>query len=254
MKQKTVRFSRQEKLRFLAFVVLLELMIIIFIACANTFGTTAFVLFYNLGYGLLISTIVPLIYIYRKSLPLSELGMKKFGAKQALVALAFIAFSIGGQSIPLITEGAQLQWDLLIVGFLPLVMTTFFEEFLFRGFMQTQIEKRFGVAPALLVSSLAFSLYHLGYPGYRNIEDIALLAVVGLGFALAYKLSGNNLLVAYLVNLPNALLTYMLHSSQFPTFNNGAIIASAITIVCVAIVFFVYRRKFSVVRHTRKKL
>ena len=47
-------------------------------------------------------------------------------------------------------------------------------------------------------------------------EDILLLFAVGIGFAAAYKLSGNNLIVAYFVNLPNAFVTYMLKFKQFP--------------------------------------
>ena len=33
------------------------------------------------------------------------------------------------------------------MGIIPLIMTTFFEEFLFRGFFQNKFEKDFGVLP-----------------------------------------------------------------------------------------------------------
>lgn len=97
-------------------------------------------------------------------------------------------------------------------------MTTFFEEFLFRGFMQSWFEKLFGSIWAILLSALMFSIYHLGYPGFRQIDDILLLFVVGIGFAVAFKISGNNLFISYFVNLPNAFIRYILKPEQFPTF------------------------------------
>ena len=108
--------------------------------------------------------------------------------------------------------GEQIPWHLLPLGIVPLIMTTFFEEFLFRGFVQSRAEQQFGCLPAILISGTMFSLYHLGYPGFRAWEDLLLLFTVGLGFAAAYRLSGNNLIVSYFVNLPNAFVTYILRS------------------------------------------
>ena len=119
------------------------------------------------------------------------------------------------------------------MGVIPLIMTTFFEEFLFRGFIQTRIEKRYGWLIAILVSGLMFSLYHLGYPGFRTWGDILLLFAVGIGFACAYKLSGNNLIVAYFVNLPNAFVTYILKCNQFPIMSTSSTIAAIVTIAVI---------------------
>ena len=123
------------------------------------------------------------------------------------------------------------------MGIIPLIMTTFFEEFLFRGFFQNKFEKEFGSITAILVSGLMFSLYHVGYPRFRTFEDILLLFVVGIGFATAYKLSGNNLIVAYFVNLPNAFVTYMLKFEQFPKMTMSSTIASIITLCIIVVVF-----------------
>ncbi len=102
-----------------------------------------------------------------------------------------VAVSVGGQLVPIAISGGTIPWNLLSKGALPLVMTTFFEEFLFRGFAQNRLEKDYGVFPAILISGLMFSLYHVGYPGFRTFGDILLLFVVGVGFAIVYKFSGN---------------------------------------------------------------
>lgn len=128
------------------------------------------------------------------------------------------------------------------MGIVPLIITTFFEEFLFRGFFQNKFEKEFGTIIAILVSGLMFSLYHIGYPRFRTIEDILLLFAVGIWFATAYKLSGNNLIVAYFVNLPNAFVTYMLKYEQFPKMTMSSTISSIITLCIIVVVFIMPMR------------
>ncbi|MCL0049041.1 CPBP family intramembrane metalloprotease, partial [Dehalococcoidia bacterium] len=60
--------------------------------------------------------------------------------------------------------------DVLIYTSIALVMSTLFEEVFFRGFLQTRFEKAFGIFPAIVLSGLTFSLYHLGYPAYRDFN------------------------------------------------------------------------------------
>ena len=228
--------------KLLLLVLIVELLLIAAIALANVVGRPAFYLFYNIGYGVLLSVLVPLWHMYRQGEGLGSSGMGHVGARQILVMLAFAVFSIGGQAIPLVMNHTQLDWALLPMCLLPLVMTTFFEEFLFRGFFQVRLEKAFGLVPALLISGAMFSLYHVGYPGFRNIQDLLLLFAVGTGFGLAFKLGGNSLFTAYFVNLPNALLTYMLKSNQFPVFDGHTSIYAACTIVLIIAVFAIGRK------------
>ena len=94
---------------------------------------------------------------------------------------------------------------------------------------------------AILISGLMFSLYHIGYPGFRTFGNILLLFAVGIGFAVAYKLSGNNLIVAYFVNLPNTFVTYILKFEQFPIMKTSSIIAGIITLRIIIVVFILLR-------------
>ena len=228
-----------KKLLFPGVAITIELLVIAAIAMACAFSGLLFYFFYNAIYGLLLSVLVPLIYVWRKKESAASLGIAPMRAKQIIVVSVFVVLSIGGQSIPLAIEGTGLQWNYLLIGFVPLVMTTFFEELLFRGFLQTQFEKLFGAIPAIILSGLFFSLYHLGYPGFRTISDLAVLFAVGVGFALAYKLSGNNLAAAYLVNLPNALLTYMLKYEQFPVFDSYSVVFALVSIIAVCVIMLI---------------
>ena len=228
-----------KKLLFPGVAITIELLVIAAIAMACAFSGLLFYFFYNAIYGLLLSVLVPLIYVWRKKESAASLGIAPMRAKQVIVVSVFVVLSIGGQSIPLIIEGTGLQWNYLLIGFVPLVMTTFFEELLFRGFLQTRFEKLFGAIPAIILSGLFFSLYPLGYPGFRTISDLAVLFAVGVGFALAYKLSGNNLAAAYLVNLPNALLTYMLKYEQFPVFDSYSVVFALVSIIAVCVIMLI---------------
>ena len=176
-----------------------------------------------------------------------EMGMKKLGGRQILVLCTFCLFSVGGQIIPKLAAGERLPWERLSIAVLPLVMTTFFEEFFFRGFAQARLEKQFGSAAAVVASGLLFSLYHLGYPGFRSVGDLALLLAVGIGFALAFRLSGNDFFVAYFVNLPNAFLTYLFKQEQFPhmTAQSTAWAGAAIAALAAILLVFAKHRQTS---------
>uniref|UniRef100_UPI004057967C CPBP family intramembrane glutamic endopeptidase n=1 Tax=Agathobacter sp. TaxID=2021311 RepID=UPI004057967C len=231
------------KTQLIIFCVVLEMLLIGAVSVANINPTPIlYFLFYNLLYGVVLSFLLP-VYLMRKGKEnVASVGIKKLGIRQIIVLFAFVIFSVGGQLIPLLVAGEHIAWNVLPMGIVPLIMTTFFEEFLFRGFIQTRIEKRYGWLIAILVSGLMFSLYHLGYPGFRTFGDILLLFAVGIGFACAYKLSGNNLIVAYFVNLPNAFVTYILKFNQFPIMSTSSTIVAIITIVLIVAIVYIMLR------------
>ena len=224
------------RFKVLIIAILIEIFVIMSIATANFLGGNSFYLFYNVIYGLIISILVPILIVNKGGDNLSSIGIKKLDLRGACIAVIFIILSIGGQLIPIYINSVDIKFELLKAGLVPLIMTTFFEEFLFRGFMQGRIEKSYGSVMAVILSGIFFSLYHLGYPGFRDVNDILLLYAVGVVFALAYKLSGNNLIVSYFVNLPNALLTYALKSNQFPEFSSYTTPFAAATIIAIVII------------------
>ena len=222
---------------------ILEVLLVLCVGGANLLLKPIYYFcFYNVLYGILFSFLIPLFLLRKEKNVFDFLGIKTLGKKQVFILVVFIAFSVGGQIIPIVAKGGIIPWDLLPMGIVPLIMTTFFEEFLFRGFFQNKFEKEFDTITAILISGLMFSLYHVGYPRFRTFEDILLLFAVGIGFAAAYKLSGNNLIVAYFVNLPNAFVTYMLKFEQFPKMTMYSTMASIITLCIILVVFIMLVR------------
>lgn len=234
---------KNKKLKIIFLCCACEAAIVAFVAIANFFDNSIYNIFYNLFYGIGTSVLFPLLILRKENATLETLGIKKLGARQIVVLALFAAFSVGGQVIPKMLAGETLRWNVLPVAILPLVMTTFFEEFLFRGFLQTRLEKQFGAVIAIIVSGLLFALYHLGYPGFRTASDILLLFAVGIGFAFSFKLAENNLIVSYFVNLPNAFITYILKCEQFPRMTILSTIFAGITIILIAAILFAMKIK-----------
>lgn len=244
MKTKNEGSHRMQKLKIIILCAALEIALITCVALANLNPTPVpYFVFYNLGYGIFFSFLVVLYFLRKEKASLASVGIKRLGARQFIVLGAYIVFSVGGQLIPKLFAGEQIPWQLLPIGIVPLIMTTFFEEFVFCGFVQGRIEQNFGWFPAIIVSGMMFSLYHLGYPGFRTMGDIFLLFAVGSGFAIAYKLSDNNLFVSYFVNLPNAFITYILKNKQFPSMNFSSTIAAFITVILISVIFYVVHKK-----------
>lgn len=233
--------NQHKNLLLLSSLILLAL--IISIAIANIVNGNGYYLFYNLIYGIFLSTMLPLWLCYKENNTITSLGIKRIGINQLIVTLGFIVFSVGGQLVSIKISSIDIK--LILVGFIPMAMTTFFEEFLFRGYMQTRFEKQYGWITAVFLSGLFFSLYHIGYHGFRTISDISLLFIVGIGFAMAYKLSNGNVIVSYFVNLPNAILTYALKSEKFPVFNSYTIPLASVTILIVLIIMITFTKKFN---------
>lgn len=91
-----------------------------------------------------------------------------------------------------------------------LMITSVAEEALFRGFLFSELEKRFGWRIALVVSSVVFGLAHFSGDGYLAI--VATLA--GLGYGLTYYFSGRlwvAVLAHFLLNFSHLIfMTYPL--------------------------------------------
>lgn len=72
-------------------------------------------------YGLLLSVLFPLVYVWNKKEGLAALGIAPLKMRHFIVIAVFVIFSIGRQAIPIVMGGIQLQWNYLVMGFVLLV-------------------------------------------------------------------------------------------------------------------------------------
>lgn len=229
-----------QKIKILFFFAWVEGLVILSVSAACRFEGILFYVFYNLFYVLALSVGLPLLLLRKEQGGPEGIGIKKANLRQGLIAFVFAAASLGGQLIPKILRGETVPWRVLPVAALPLIMTTFSEELLFRGLIQLRLEKQFGSLIGVLLSGLFFALYHTGYPGFRSVEDILLLFAVGTFFGAAFTLGEHSLLVSCLVNLPNAFVTYVLKQGQFPKMTAVSSLYAGLTILAAG--FFLVRR------------
>ncbi len=198
-------------------------------ALANCFKGPLFVIFYQGVLVLGICIFFPLYYIQNiKKESLNDIGLTTKGWFIALlVGIIFAALSVPGQ----VMHKTILfpAFDKFIYITIALIMSTLFEELFFRGFLQTRFEKAFGIIPAIILSGAAFSLYHLGYPKFRSVELLLTLFLVGIFFAISFSIT-KNVITSFTVNLPNAIITYIINPERFAVFNEKVAIISSLTI------------------------
>jgi membrane protease YdiL (CAAX protease family) len=67
-----------------------------------------------------------------------------------------------------------------------LVMSPF-QEFLFRGWLQPRFEKNLGFWPGLVITSIAFAVWHL-CPPFEQANIVPIMSVFGMSFTTAMGL------------------------------------------------------------------
>ena len=142
-------------------------------------------------YALLTATVfglgVPLYWmtVVRRR-PLEDLGITrrhlgKSLVLQALLSVGLYLTAFGDVTLPAIEAVIPLVALSLAIGF--------FEAVFWRGWVLQRLEESFGFLPALLLGSLLYAVYHLGYA--MPIEEIAFLFLVGLLFAVTFRLTNS---------------------------------------------------------------
>ena len=84
----------------------------------------------------------------------------------------------------------DFTWIRQMGAFCACMNTAVGEEMLFRGVLYRWIDERWGVVPALIVSSLLFGLIHLGNANATVWSSVAIAIEAGLLLGAAYKWSG----------------------------------------------------------------
>jgi membrane protease YdiL (CAAX protease family) len=148
--------------------------------------------------GELLIMIVPLSYLLSKHVDIKAYIGLNIKSKVILVGVAsgalLFVLDVAGVAVltsvlgvsQAVEESNAMITDLssstpgLISVIVALSLTGFCEEFLFRGFLQNTINRKYGFAPAVLISSVAFGLFHF------DPQFVYIFGTILLGLVLGY--------------------------------------------------------------------
>lgn len=208
MKRQGLFIFQPKKECWIAFAAFLACVVGNFIA-DRFVGTGAFYVFYQGIFALGICIVFPLW--------LTTVKQKRSGATIGITAHQWGKAIVVGVVIAALSTFARMM-DLhislpgtkrLFIIIACMIMSTLFEEIFFRGFLQTRFEQSFGMIPAILLSGVCFSLYHVGYSNVRgDVSELLSLFYIGIFFSISFRIT-KNIITSYIVNLPQAILTFL---------------------------------------------
>ena len=158
------------------------------------------------GVGLPISWTV----VIRKK-PLSDLGITTRGLWLSLVLqIVFSAIQYVGtlakSRLPAFEEFMPLLALALTIGF--------FEAIFWRGWVFLRLEEAFGIIPAILLGSLLYATYHIGYG--MPLSEMSFLFFIGVMYAVAFRLTKNIFLLWPIFQPMGQLVTLIKDGLKLP--------------------------------------
>ena len=90
----------------------------------------------------------------------------------------------------------------------------FFEAVFWRGWVLPRLEEAFGLLPAVLLGSLLYAAYHIGYA--MPLEEITFLFWIGVLYAVTFRLTKNVFLLWPLFQPMGQTVTLMKEGLQLP--------------------------------------
>ena len=201
----------------------------------NTLG-----MFLSFGSALTLGVAGPVIYtVWFRRRPLSSLGLGLRGWRTVVApALLFagvqFAITLWGYDLPRPMDWVPLLSMSLTVGL--------FESIFFRGFIQGRLEASFGTVPAVAGAAALYALYHVGYG--MGVNEIAFLFGLGIAYAVAYRISGN-VLVLWPLLTPLGSFFAQLESGELTGQLPWAAIAGFADVIglMVGVIWFAHRRE-----------
>lgn len=149
-------------------------------------GIAYFLLYALLGAGLF-GVGLPLYWtvVVRKR-PLSDLGIS---TRWLWISLGLQIVFAGLQYMGTLAKTDLPQFE----QFIPLLALSlcigFFEAVFWRGWVLLRLEKAFGLIPAILLGSLLYAAYHIGYD--MPMSEMVFLFFIGVMYAIAFRLTKN---------------------------------------------------------------
>lgn len=146
------------------------------------------IIFYDVGLLFFAGVLIPVFYTrYSRRAALREIGLArakwKLSSLIGLIATAvFVAPALMGANL-----SGLGRPDVFVPLLILILVSGFFEAVFFRGFIQLTFERGFGIIPGILIGSIMYSLYHIGYPGWATVQNILSLFLVGMVYAVVFR-------------------------------------------------------------------
>jgi len=174
-------------------------------------GVIYFLLYAVLGAGIF-GLGIPLLWtIIKNKGSLSDLGITKKNLKISLILQ--VIFSLGLYFVPL--KNIELPPLQQLIPLISLSLAIgFFEAIFWRGWVQLRLEKSFGIIPGIILGSLVYALYHVGYG--MPWEEIKFLFFIGLMYATTFRLTKNIFILFPFFQPIGQLLTLLKDQLQLP--------------------------------------
>lgn len=151
------------------------------------------------------------IVVYRKR-PLADLGLTSRGLALSVILqliFAVIQYFTAFRGLALPDFGVLLPLVALALSI------GFFEAIFWRGWVLLRLEESFGVIAALLVGSLLYAAYHVGYA--MPVNEMAFLFVIGLLYAIVFRLTKSVFILWPLLQPMGQLVTLIQDQLTLPT-------------------------------------
>jgi uncharacterized protein len=137
------------------------------------------------------------------------------------ISIAVFSFFVSAELRTLWSRNDLWKIDLYV--FVPQMIWGFYQEFLYRGLLQTELVRRWGTLSGILVSNLIFTFgplhaYHfaLARANPRHLWIFAATFSIGMYFAVLFKRSGNLWMVGVLHGLGDWFIDGLAQVSRMP--------------------------------------
>lgn len=179
---------------------------------------------------------IPVVWmvVFRKR-SIQDLGITtRWLGLSIMLQLVFAAFQYAGTlakvSLPAFEQAAPLLVMSLAIGF--------FEAVFWRGWVLLRLEESFGLLPAILIGSVLYAAYHVGYA--MPLAEIAFLFWIGVLYAVAFRLTKNVFLLWPVFQPMGQMVTLMKEGLQLPLISSLGFIE--VLIAMLALVWLVGRK------------
>lgn len=157
----------------------------------NVWGGMAYFVLYALVGATLFGVGIPLYWmVVVRRRPLADLGLTtKHWVLCVLLQLVFAAL----QYVGTLAKSGFPAFDQLLPLLALALAIGFFEAVFWRGWVLLRLEEAFGIIPGIVLGSLLYAAYHIGY-GMPSSEMIFLF-FIGLMFSIVFRLTKNILIL-----------------------------------------------------------